>query len=157
MGLGLQDHFSGDAQSQLDGMKIFLDELANCIQCSSIESLDKEKSLHQMLISFKNSMTDRHIVNKKFVKILEEWREQILPLHVENWENLDDKKKTEIISINDFYCGMHFILGLQDNFESNIKEWEKVESGGDKLGRENLFNWHKMGSATLQFIRSVSV
>jgi hypothetical protein len=29
---------------------------------------------------------------------------------VENWENLDDKKKTEIISINDFYCGMHFIL-----------------------------------------------
>jgi hypothetical protein len=47
---------------------------------------------------------------------LEEWREQILPLHVENWENLDDKKKTEIISINDFYCGMHFILGLQDNF-----------------------------------------
>jgi hypothetical protein len=56
------------------------------------------------------------------VKILEEWREQILPLHVEKWENLDDKKKTEIISINDFYCGMHFILGLQDNFESNIKE-----------------------------------
>jgi hypothetical protein len=51
---------SGDAQSQLDGMKIFLDELANYIQCSSIESLDKEKSLHQMLISFKNSMTDRH-------------------------------------------------------------------------------------------------
>jgi hypothetical protein len=35
------------------------------------------------------------------VKILEEWREQILPLHVEKWENLDDKKKTEIISIND--------------------------------------------------------
>jgi hypothetical protein len=51
-------------------MQIFLDELANYIQCSSIESLDKEKSLHQMLISFKNSMTDRHIVNKKFVKIL---------------------------------------------------------------------------------------
>lgn len=50
---------------------------------------------------------------------------------------------------------MHFILGLQDNFESNIKEWEKVESGGDKLGRENLFNWHRMGSAALQFIRSV--
>jgi hypothetical protein len=45
-------------------MQIFLDELANYIQCSSIESLDKEKSLHQMLISFKNSMTDRHIVNK---------------------------------------------------------------------------------------------
>jgi hypothetical protein len=61
---------------------------------------------------------------------LEEWREQILPLHVENWENLDDKKKTEIISINDFYCGMHFILGLQDNFESNIKEWEKLNRVG---------------------------
>lgn len=30
--LGLQDHFSGVAQSQLDGMHFFLDELANCIQ-----------------------------------------------------------------------------------------------------------------------------
>jgi hypothetical protein len=68
---------------------------------------------------------------------------------VEKWENLDDKKKTEIISINDFYCGMHFILGLQDHFESNIKEWEKVESGGDKLGRENLFNWHRIGIMSL--------
>jgi hypothetical protein len=48
-------------------------------------------------------MTDGHIVNKKIVKILEEWHEQILPLH---WENLDDKKKTEIISINDFYCSI---------------------------------------------------
>lgn len=38
-------------------------------------------------------MTDRHIVNKKIVKILEEWREKMLPLHAENWENLDDKKK----------------------------------------------------------------
>jgi hypothetical protein len=132
---------------------IFLDELANYIQCSSIESLDKEKSLYQMLISFKNSMTDRHIVNKKIVKILEEWREQILPLH---WENLDDKKKTEIISINDFYCSIHFILGLQDNFESNIKEWEKVESGGDKLGRENLFNWHRNGQCNIA-IYKVSV
>jgi hypothetical protein len=78
---------------------IFLDELANYIQCSSIESLDKEKSLHQMLISFKNSMTDGHIVNQKFVKILEEWREQILPLH---WENLDDKKMPILCQLNKF-------------------------------------------------------
>jgi E1A/CREB-binding protein len=44
---------------------------------------------------------------------------------------------------------------IPSSCESNIKEWEKVESDGDKLGRENLFNWHRMGSATLQFIRSV--
>jgi hypothetical protein len=44
--------------------------------------------------------------------LLEEWREQILPLHVEKWENLDDKKKTEIISINDFYCGMLMLFLL---------------------------------------------
>ena len=30
-GLGLQDHYSGDAQSQIDGLELLLDELASCI------------------------------------------------------------------------------------------------------------------------------
>ena len=74
-------------------------------------------------------MTDRCIVNKKFVKLLvEAWREKTLPKVVANWEKLSDETKANMSLVNDLYCGMHLILNFQDYAGAALKEWEQVEA-----------------------------
>ena len=39
-------------------------------------------------------------------------------------------------AINDFYCGKHLVLNLQEYAGAALKEWEQVKSATGKLGRE---------------------
>lgn len=119
----------------------------------SLDTAD-ELQLNNLLLKLKNTMTDRCVVNKKFVKLLETWREKTLPKVVANWENLSDETKANMSSVNDLYCGMHLVLNFQDYAGAALKEWEQVESNGRKLRREKHLLWSRKESATFLVIRS---
>jgi len=51
---------------------------------------------------------------------LEDYRLEILPSIVENWENLSDCERSDIGSLNNFFCGMHLVVGMADT------EWEQA-------------------------------
>ena len=59
----------------------------------------------------KNTMSDRHIVQKNFNSLLEDYRSQILPKVVSNWDALSVQEQGELASLNNFflwnacYCG----------------------------------------------------
>ena len=57
-------------------------------------------------------------------------------------------------TVNDLYCGKHVVLNLQEYAGSALDDWEAVESGGGKIGREKHLLWHRKDSATLLAIRT---
>ena len=58
--------------------------------------------------------------------MLEDYRLEILPTVVENWEDLSDDEKTSISSLNSFFCGMHLVVGMADTAAATVKEWENA-------------------------------
>ena len=49
-------------------------------------------------------MSDRHIVEKKFNKLLEDYRAEVLPVVVSNWSALSIEEKSNISSLNNFFA-----------------------------------------------------
>ena len=64
-----------------------------------------------------------------------------MPNVISNWDKLSAETKTNMTAINDFYCGRHLVLNLQDYAGAALKEWEQVESDSGKLGREKHLPW----------------
>jgi hypothetical protein len=83
-----------------------------------------------------NTMSDCNIVNKGYVKKLEEWRGSVLPDVVANWYKLSEETQQDLKVVNYFFCGLHFETGMGDYAEATIKEWEQLL--GEKLGRDRL-------------------
>ena len=80
----------------------------------------------KILACIKNTMSDRHIVEKNFNKQLEDYRAEVLPVVVSNWSALSIEEKSNISSLNNFFCGMHVIVGLADTAAAVLSEWEKL-------------------------------
>ena len=115
--LGLMDMSSGSAQHTLDCLKDIL---------SDIDKAFEKSPGKRMLANIKNTMSDRHIVEKCFNALLEEYRSNILPSVVEGWETLTPTEQAKISNLNSFFCGMHLVVGMADTAASTLKEWEST-------------------------------
>lgn len=135
--------------------EIFVEETISAVeQLLAVDDIAAEDDMvNEMVLKIKNTMTDRYIVNKKFVQLLEVWREKTLPKVTENWDKLSEEVKENMTSVNDLYCGKH-VLNLQDYAGAALYDWEMVESSGGKIGREKHLLWkRKSESATLLSVR----
>ena len=115
--LGLMEMSSGSAKHTLDCLKNVL---------SDINMSTNSNAGDKILTEIKNTMSDRHVVEKSFNNLLEDYRLEILPTVVENWEDLSDDEKTSISSLNSFFCGMHLVVGMADTAAATVKEWENA-------------------------------
>ena len=97
-----------------------------------------------LLASIKNTMSDRHIVEKKFNELLESYREEILPEVVEGWNDLTPEQQQSIARVNNFFCGLHFLVRLADTSAETMKQWEQEEEGASSNSE----------AGTLRLIRS---
>lgn len=55
---------------------------------------------------------------------------------LESLNSISAKVKDRMTSINDLYCGKHLVLNKQEYEAAALNDWEVVESGGKKIGRE---------------------
>ena len=60
-------------------------------------------------------MSDRHAAEKLFSRLLADYREDILPDVVFGWDNMSRSQKSQYIRMNNFFCGLHFLVGLADS------------------------------------------
>ena len=72
-------------------------------------------------------MSDRHVVQKKFNVLLEEYRTEILPEVETRWSRLSEEEKESLSTLNNFFCGMHLVVGLADTAASTLMEWEDLQ------------------------------
>ena len=70
---------TGDSQTQMDVLKQILEEIEKVCNGSETDMAKK------IIVSVKNTMSDRHIVQKKFNLLLEKYRSDVLPEIIEGW------------------------------------------------------------------------
>lgn len=79
-----------------------------------------------IIANVKNTMSDRHSAEKLFSSLLNEYRETILPKVVSGWNDLTAEEQEQMTRMNNFYCGLHYLVGLADAAEATIKIWKST-------------------------------
>ena len=140
--LSLRHVFSGSAQNTLDTLIEILDDL------DVVRKEFGETSVSSIIISkLKNTMSDRHAAEKLFSTILSEYRANILPDIVSGWEQMSEGEREQLTRMNNFFCGLHFLVSLADGAEETVKLWEStIEEGTDAPGGRS--------SSTQNFVRT---
>ena len=98
----------GSAQCTLDTLKLILSE---------IDDVAGEGSGSTILVNIKNTMSDRHIVEKSFNELL-----------VEGWSDLSHDEQARISNLNNFFCGLHLLVGMADASAAVLLQWEEANS-----------------------------
>jgi len=105
--LGLQHIFSGSTQSMLDTFTEIRDDL-NIVSRELGDSGVSQK----LVLKLKNKMSDRHAAEKLFSQFLQEYRKDMLPDFVSGWNKMSQDRKNVLTRMNNFYCGLYFIVEL---------------------------------------------
>lgn len=101
-------------------------------------------------------MSDRHIVEKNFNELLQTYQAECLPGVTANWQHLTEKEQLEVAKMNNFFCGMHFMVAMADQADKTLKEWEKVQFGAEKVGAAALpENATGPESGTIRLVRTM--
>ena len=147
---GLRNVFSGAAKDTLETFKEILSDL------DSVQLALGKDSLSAVIVSkIKNTMSDRHVAEKLFSELLEDYRKDISPLVTDNWAQMSEIERDQLTSINNFFCGLHFLFGLADSAEKVMQQWEvqstssgetQGNSGTQRLVRTACKAFHHRGS-----------
>jgi hypothetical protein len=95
--LGMRDMATKSSQDTLDCFK----EILNDINLAS----ENEHAGKNILINIKNTMSDKAATEKKFNEILSEYRKEILPQVIKNYEQLNTESQLAISHMNNFFVG----------------------------------------------------
>ena len=83
-------------------------------------------------------MSDRCAVQKSFNDLLCNYRVDILPEVESGWQDLSADARDNISRMNNFFCGMHMIVGLANQAVKSLCEWESVHFAGRKVGANTV-------------------
>ena len=148
--LGLRHVFSGAAVDTLDTLKEILDDIDG-VQ----KAIGKDAVSAKIVMKIKNTMSDRHSAEKLFNEVLRDYREELLPTVAENWDKMTDIEREQLTRMNNFFCGLHYVVGLADCAEETLKVWEanaseegntSGSSGTQRLIRTACKAFHHRGS-----------
>lgn len=124
--LGIEEMLSGEASTYMETFRQLLNEIS---AFGSGKDGNSDENVRKILHNFKCLMTDRCAVNRPFFESFKNWRTEILPFVVQNYDKLPDKEKDLISQMHHVFCGLHVVHNLGIYAESALKEWEKVVSG----------------------------
>lgn len=119
--LGLRHVFSGSAEDSLSTFKEILEDI-DTVQ----KELGTSCTSSVILSKLKNTMSDRHAAEKLFNELLSEYRADILPDVVDGWLVMSDSEREHFTRMNNFFCGLHFLVALADSAEATLKVWEST-------------------------------
>ena len=149
---GLRETASGDAASQLTVLEDILKDVDEMFK-----EYDKESSssAQKMIKSIKNVMSDRCAVQKKFNDLFTCFRKDVLPTVVLEWEKMSEMEQSKMATINEFFCGLHYLVGLADQAEACCKIWDSLCWGSQKVGSLGNGGYSKGESGVYRLIRTV--
>ena len=136
--IGMVDMERGTAEHTLEMFKAVLGDVGKVGGMAGVEAAGEK-----ILTNLKNTMSDRSIVEKVFNTMLEQYRGEVLPLVHKDWEQLNEEQKSSFSTMNHFFCGLHYIVGLADQADTILRKWEdshfteKVGAGRFSTTRES--------------------
>lgn len=63
-------------------------------------------------------------MEKNFNGLLEDYRMEVLPMLTKNWETMTVEEQNSIGTLNNFFCGLHLLVGLAETTFSTLLQWE---------------------------------
>ena len=144
--LGVREVASGTSQIQLETLEEILQEIS--------EVSTTTDAGRRILANIKCTMSDRANGQKCFNDMLAEYRASILPEVVREWGSISETEKEAMSSMYNFFCGMHFIVGMADYSSEALRLFEdaildsgtKCESGTVRLIRTACKAFEKRGN-----------
>eukprot|EP00057_Strongylocentrotus_purpuratus_P007736 XP_011662210.1 PREDICTED: uncharacterized protein LOC105437383 [Strongylocentrotus purpuratus] len=116
--LGLRDIVSKAGQDILDVLKVIFGD----IEQSSEKADDTAKHI---LLKISCTMSDRASTQLKFNELLEDYRKEILPMTIDNYEHLSDAEKLSVGKLCNFFCGLHALVHLAETASSSMLETQQ--------------------------------
>lgn len=104
-------------------------------------------------------MSDRASTENFLNKLLQQYKQEIFPNIQLNFNNLTRNEQQLCSQINNFYCGLHLLIGIADVCEAALKKFETEYLDGKVVGsaqRPELQRYHKAESGTLRLLRTSS-
>ena len=149
--VGMREMSGGDASTVLDVLK----EIVNDV-CKIGESDDVSEKVKKAVVNVKNTMSDRHAVQKKFNELLYEYRMSVLPDVIEGLDEMNESERESMVRMNNFFCGMHYMVGLSEQADKCLKVWENLVFGEDDVGACAALPLKRQNeSGTVRMIRTV--
>ena len=99
------------------------------------------------------TMSDRHIVQKNFNTLLEEYRLGVLPSIIEDWNQLSTAEQDQLSHLNNFFCGMHVLVGMADTTSSTLLQWENTHFEAP-IGAATIIAASKSESGIVRLVRT---
>ena len=146
--VGMREVGAADAQTQMDLFREILGEV-----CDSLEN--KDEIIRSTFINIKNLMSDRCAVQKKFNDLFIEFRKNILKNATKNFDSYSVEQQEKMIKVNQFFCGLHYLVGLADQAEACLKVWEEMLYPGQKVGCLSHGGYSNGESGVTRLIRTV--
>ena len=63
------------------------------------------------------------MTQRKSNNLFVEYQPSIIHQIISCWDNLSKEDQEKMANVNDFLCGLHFLLGLADQVEASSKIW----------------------------------
>ena len=147
---GVRPTANGEAETQLHVLKEIFEDI------SSFGPKKGEDFSARLFASIKNLMSDRCVTQKRFNRLFIEYRNNLIPQIVENWDSLSEDERKEFKKVNEFFCGLHYIVGLADQADECLKIHEGMLYKENKVGSLATKNGFPGGeSGTTRLIRTV--
>ncbi|XP_066285548.1 uncharacterized protein [Branchiostoma lanceolatum] len=155
--LGVPQVPTGESSEQLDAFKFIINKLASL---TSAPENTHQKS-KELVAKFKNTMADGAASQKMFNRLVQAYREEVLPDVVQNWSELDEATKQQMTSMNHLYCNLHALIGFAtyaDEALNKLECWKGSPLGVETLkefqDKDGTYSWAHSDSATQRLIRT---
>ena len=148
--VGLHQVALGDAESQLS---LFKEILTDVFEMGEVENTPQ--AVKNAIVSIKNLMSDRCATQKKFNELFIQFCKSLLPELLNNRENLSLDEQNRLANLNEFFCRLHFIVGLADQAKVCLKVWESMCFGESKVGSLAHGGYSNGESGITRLVRTV--
>ena len=126
LSLGFEDMPAGSSNDYMDATKDIFSELAELITPKDSTRREIEQKQGLLFKALKNVQSDHHIVNKNYFEQLRMYRASFLPKVLRNFHQLSVAEVTNVVRMNQLFCGMHAIIGMANVCKEALKEFEHV-------------------------------
>lgn len=120
--LGLREMLNNSGQCTLDTLKEILGDIESyCEIQEEQEEHDRSAAEMELLSNIKNTMSERASTENFFDKLLQQYKQEIFPNIQLNFNSLTQDEQQLGSQINNFYCGLHLLIGIADVCEDALK------------------------------------
>nr|XP_054753364.1 uncharacterized protein LOC129259117 [Lytechinus pictus] len=149
--VGMRETDDGTADTTMQTLKTILQDVVG-----QQDEEAQNQAVNTVLANIKNTMSDRHIVQKKFNELLKDYRQSILPSIIQGWKGMSEGERDQFASMNNFFCGLHYLVGLAEYAGKTLGAWEGMIFKDKEVGAAaSSESGNSTESGTERLIRTV--